>query len=645
MSKANYDASSITVLKGLEAVRTRPAMYIGDTDKKGLHHLAWEVLDNAVDEAMAGHCNQIQITLHNDGETLTVEDNGRGIPIDIHQDYQKEQKTALEVVLTVLHAGGKFNNDSYAGGSGGLHGVGVSCVNALSDKLTAVVWKDGGAYEQSFCRGNATTTCIRTGDSRKKGTAITFHADSQIFIRTIKFDEELLIRKCRETAFLNAGLKITFHSKKTGRNEVFQYAGGISDYVVYQTASKTGHYPTEPFFFKSAESDCTVQVAFQYTEDDDEVILSFANNIYTLDGGTHLSGFKTALTRTVNSFARSAGLLKQGDNNLSGDDVREGITAVISVRIPQPQFEGQTKAKLGSVEAESAVNSLFGEALVEFFEKNPSIAKMIIERACVSQKARESAKKHSDLIKRQSGLFKTSRLPGKLKDCASDNRAETELFIVEGDSAWGAAGFARDSKTQAVMPIRGKIINAEKNDMDSLMNNKEVQSLITAIGTGIALKNEDEFDIEKRRYDKIIFMTDADVDGSHIAILLLTFFYKFMRPLVSGGYIYIAQPPLYAVDDGKKNMTYCWTEDELEKAKIKTKSNKVTRFKGLGEMNANQLGPTTMHKATRRLVKVEIDDIGVADKVLSVLMGKNVSDRKAYIVEHSAEYSNLDGGL
>jgi DNA gyrase subunit B len=630
----NYDASSIQVLKGLEAVRMRPAMYIGDTDKRGLHHLVWEVLDNGCDEAMAGFCTHINVILHDNGETITLEDNGRGIPIDIHHEYKKEKKTALEVVLTVLHAGGKFDSKIIAGG---LHGVGVSCVNALSDSLVAKVWRDGGIYEQSYSKGKPLTECLRVADSRKHGTSITFHADNEIFTKTVKFDEDILIRKFRETAFLNAGLKISYTNKKTGRTEEFEYSGGIQDYILYLTSSKENPYPAPPFYFKGKNGgNVEVQVSFQYTEDDDEVLLSFANNIPTIDGGTHLSGFKTALTRIANQFARSLGVLKSNDSNLTGDDIREGITTVISVRLPQPQFEGQTKARLGSVEAESAVNALFGEALVEYFEKNPAIAKEIIERAMVSQKAREAAKKQSDLIKRKSFLGKSHRLPGKLKDCDSENRAETELFICEGDSAAGAAKDGRNARNQAILPIRGKIINAEKNDIESLLKNTEIQALIAAIGTGIALKNEDEFDIENRRYDKIILMTDADVDGSHIAALLLTFFYRFMRPLVLEGHIYLAQPPLFKVDINKK-LSYCWSKDEMTKFVNKYSNQKVrvTRFKGLGEMNADELAETTMDITSRRLVKVDVEDMGDVDKMLSTLMGRNVAPRKAYIIEHS----------
>ena len=633
MSKSNYDASSILVLKDLEHVRKRPAMYIGDTDKRGLHHLVWEVIDNSVDEAMAGFCTAINIKLFADGETVEVEDNGRGIPVDMHP----EGKTALEVVMTVLRSGGKFNNDSYAGGAGGLHGVGVSCVNALSESLTAEVCRDGGRWVQKYEQGIPVTACERTSNTYRQGTSITFKADKEIFTKTTRFDEEVIIRKAREIAFLNAGLKITFKNEKTGRQEMFQYDGGIKDYVSYLTSSKDGLYPTEPFYFK-AKNDIPVevQVAFQYTEDDEQVLLSFANNICTVDGGTHLSGFKTALTRVVNQFARSLNILKPSDSNLTGDDVRDGINTIISVRLPQPQFEGQTKAKLGSVDADSAVNTMFGEALTGYFEKIPAVAKQIVERALLSQRAREAAKQKSDSIKRKSFLGKSHRLPGKLKDCDSENRSETELFICEGDSAASAAKDGRNPRTQAILPIRGKIINAEKTDWESLLKNTEIMALINAIGTGIILKSEDEFVLENRRYDKIILMTDADVDGSHIASLLLTFFYRFMKPLIMNGNIYLAHPPLFRVESSK-NVEYCWSKEDMLKISSKSGNAKsrVLRFKGLGEMNADQLAETTMNIATRRLTRVDIEDIGDADKMLSTLMGKNVAERKAYIIEHS----------
>lgn len=626
-----YDASSIQVLKGLEAVRLRPAMYIGDTGKRGLHHLVWEVLDNSVDEAMAGHCDTIHITVENDGKTIVVEDNGRGIPVDEQVD---EKRSALEVVLTVLHAGGKFGGSGYTA-SGGLHGVGVSCVNALSDPLVAKVWRDGGAYEQTYKQGAPQTAVVRTGDSRKRGTSIQFKADNTIFTEGVRFEDNLLERRFRETAFLNGGLKIIFQNKSTGVNETYQYAGGISDYVEYLTDVQTGHYPSKPFFCEKTQDKTMVQVSFQYTESDNETLLSFANNINTHDGGTHLSGFKTALTRVVNAVGRKNGNLKDKDSNLNGDDIREGMTAIISVRLPQPQFEGQTKAKLGSPDMDGIVQTLFGEALNEFFEKNPAIVKMIVERAQLNQRAREAAKKSAETIKK-TGASKIFANAGKLKPCRSRDNNITELFIVEGDSAAGSAKDGRDSGYQAVLPIRGKIINAEKKDLLALLKNKEIESLVTAIGVGIQTSGSDtSFNLDDRKYSKVILMTDADVDGSHIATLLLTFFYRYMRPLVDAGHVYLVQPPLYRVDIGAKQH-YCWSEAERIKA-LASGSGKshVTRFKGLGEMDEIELGATTMFKGDRRLIQVSIEDAADADRMLSVLMGKDVSARKAHIIEHS----------
>lgn len=628
---STYDASSIQVLKGLAPVRLRPAMFIGDTGKRGLHHLVWECLDNSVDEAMAGHCDSIHITVENDGKTITIEDNGRGIPVDEQAD---ENRSALEVVLTVLHAGGKFGGSGYTA-AGGLHGVGVSCVNALSQQLVAKVWRDGGAYEQTYAQGVPQTKVIRTGDSRKRGTSIQFKADNTIFTESIRFDDNLLERRFRETAFLNGGLKIAFQNKSTGVNETYQYAGGISDYVQYLTDVQTGHYPSKPFFCEKIQDKTMVQVAFQYTENDNETLLSFANNINTHDGGTHLSGFKTALTRVVNAVGRKNGNLKDKDSNLNGDDIREGMTAVISVRLPQPQFEGQTKAKLGSPDMDGIVQTLFGEALNEFFEKNPAIIKMIVERAQLNQRAREAAKKSAETIKK-TGASKIFANAGKLKPCRSRDNNVTELFIVEGDSASGSAKDGRDSGYQAILPIRGKIINAEKKDLLTLLKNKEIESLVTVIGVGIQTSGSDtSFNLDDRRYSKVIIMTDADVDGSHITTLLLTFFYRYMRPLVEAGHIYLVKPPLYRVDVGAKQH-YCWSEEERIKA-LASGSGKthVTRFKGLGEMDEIELGATTMFKGDRRLIQVSIEDAADADRMLSVLMGKDVSARKAHIIEHS----------
>ena len=628
-----YDGTNIQVLKGLEAVRVRPAMYIGDTGKKGLHHLVWEILDNSVDEAMAGHCTEINVVVAKDGETISIEDNGRGIPVDMHPT---EKKSSLEVVLTILHAGGKFDGSGYEA-AGGLHGVGASCVNALSDSLIAEVWRDGGFYTQSYVRGVPKGKVTKDHDlgpkEKKNGTKITWHADPQIFKEGVKLDEATLLKRFKEVSFLNKGLKINFKSDATGTQEVIHAEGGIADYVKYLTEHRTGHYPAEPLYVETKTKLDTrpgtvqVQVALNYTTEDDETILSFANNINTVDGGTHTSGFKTALTRVVNQFGRSMGLLKEKDGNLSGDDVREGLTAIISVRLPQPEFVGQTKAKLGTVEIEGIVSITVMEMLTKFFDANAATIKKIVERAKIAQEARDAAKKQSAAIKRRSFLGNSTRLPGKLSDCRSERREICELFIVEGNSAAGSAKDGREPETQAVLPIRGKIINAEKHDMSALLKNQEIVSLILALGTGF----KDDFDIEKRRYDKIIIMADADDDGCHIATLLITFFYRFMRQLVLDGHVYLAQPPLFRVDKGK-DRKYCFDEKEMQ-AEVTRHGDgaKIVRFKGLGEMDAEELGETTMKIGNRHLIQLQVPDLGDAERMVSVLMGTNVQVRKEHI--------------
>lgn len=633
MSESSYGSQNIQVLKGLEAVRIRPAMYIGDTGNKGLHHLVWEILDNSVDEAMAGHCTEIKVVIDPDGETISVEDNGRGIPTDIHRG---EKKSALEVVMTVLHAGGKFDGSGYEA-SGGLHGVGASCVNALSDNLKAEVWREGGYYLQEYKIGVPQTAVKRVRDigrgEKKNGTKITWHADPQIFKGGVKLNEETLLKRFREVVFLNKGLKIIFENQATGRKEEFHAEGGIGDYVKYLTEHRTKPYPAEPLYAitkTKTETDKNVQVevALNYTEEDDETILSFANNINTIDGGTHTSGFKTAITRVVNQFARSTGMLKDSKPNLSGDDVREGLTAIISVRLPQPEFVGQTKAKLGTVEIEGIVSTTVSELLTSYFDKTPAVVKRIIERAIIAQEARDAAKKSANLIKRKAFLGMSHRLPGKLSDCNSNKREISELFIVEGNSAAGSAKDGRDSETQAILPIRGKIINTEKGDLGSVLKNTEIQSLIQAIGANF----KDDFNIDDRRYDKIIIMADADDDGCHIATLLITFFYRYMRQLVLDGHVYLAQPPLFKVQDGKKKH-YCWTPEEMSAKVLEVGSSaKVVRFKGLGEMDAEELAETTMNKINRRLIKLEVPDLGDAERVVSILMGSNAQARKEHIV-------------
>jgi len=636
---------TIQVLKGLEAVRLRPGMYIGGTDKKALHHILWEVFDNSVDEHMAKDhlgvpfCSQITVTIEEDGETITISDNGRGIPVTVHSEYVNEGITQLELALTKLHAGGKFTHDT---ATGGLHGVGVSCVNAVSDSLTATIHRDGGIFQQSFSKGIPTSKTTRVGDTKHHGTTISFHPDKEIFTDTIKYDEEIIINRLRESAMLNGGLSIKFVNKSTGRKENFLFQSGIADYVKYLASTKNGLYPSEPisgsgkYFHTQTNKTVEVSFAMQYGDDDAETIKVYANNIFNPDGGTHLSGFKTCLTRIINQYARNSGAIKEKSPNLSGDDIREGIICVVSVRIPQPQFESQTKVKLVSNEAESAVNTVVSEYLIDFFDKNPSIIAQIVKRAVTAQEAREAAKKTQEMIKRKSVLGKSYRLPGKLSDCNSEDKSRTELFLVEGDSAAGPAVNGRDAEYQAVLPLRGKIINAEKHDLASLLKNQEIQDLISAIGTGIQIGSEDnDFDLGKLRYDKIIILTDADVDGAHISTLILAFFYRLMPELINHGHVYLAKPPLYRVKSGKE-VHYAFTIEERDAIQSRLKGKaEITRFKGLGEMNFDELRDTTMDLRTRRLIKVEVPDKFEADTMLSVLMGNNIAARKEHIVEKS----------
>lgn len=698
---SQYNENSIQILESQEAVRTRPAMYIGDTGKKGLHHLVWEILDNSVDEHMAGHCTKIDVIVSKDNRSVTVIDNGRGIPVAVKQEDPKKRST-LEIVLTELHAGGKFGDDgSGYEASGGLHGVGASCVNFLSIRMDVEVCRDKKKYQLSFDRGIPASQVSEVGNSNLTGTKITFSPDFNIFGQfavedafrevlldefdidekfaecsgkwrkalidgpvdlsvfikcfgqmnyaddvytnaynswfshswnNIQFDEAVLVRRLRETAYLNGGLRICYKNEHSGTKEEFFFEGGIADYVNYLASSRTGVYPSKPFFFDNKSGKVNVQVAFQYSEDDEETIYTYANNIYTSDGGTHLSGFKTSITRVVNQFARSTGVLKEKEPNLTGEDIREGIVAIVSVRLPQPQFEGQTKGKLGSQEVEGVVNRLFSEAITEYFEKNPSIVKTIAERALRAAKARAAAKRASENIKRQGFLGRSGSLPGKLSDCNSEDAMSTELYIVEGDSAAGSCKGGRDPEYQAVMPIRGKIINPEKNDYAKLMQNEEVAAIISAVGTGI----KDEFNIKDLRYGKIVIMTDADDDGAHIATLLMTFFYRFMRPLITDGHLYIAKPPLYRVNY-KNEKNYIHTEAELEGYRKKYGDKiEVTRFKGLGEMDADELGTTTMEIGKRQIIKVNVEDVEEASRILNVLMGSNVGPRKEHIIEKSA---------
>ncbi|EXF27266.1 DNA gyrase subunit B [Finegoldia magna ALB8] len=631
-----YTADQITVLEGLEPVRVRPGMYIGSTDEKGLHHLVYEVVDNSIDEALAGVCDLIKVTIKKDN-SIIVEDDGSGIPVETHP---KTGKSTLETVLTVLHAGGKFSNDAYQY-SGGLHGVGVSCVNALSTYLIARVKRDGKMYEQRFEKGKTVTGLTVVKENvRGTGTTIEFLPDDTIF-ETLNFDRNVLAKRFREMAFLNKGVKIEFADERDGYKELFHYEGGIKSFVEYINKSKKP-LDHEVMYIEGEKDTTKVEIAMQYTESYNETIVSFTNNIKTVDGGTHVVGFKSALTRALNDYARNKNILKEKDDNLSGDDVREGITAVVSVKLNNPQFEGQTKGKLGNSEARTVVDSVVYEHLSFYFEENPKIVRTIIQKALASQKARLAARRARDLVRKKSVLDNTT-LPGKLADCQSSDIEYNEIFLVEGDSAGGSAKGGRDNKFQAILPLRGKILNVEKAHLERVLNSEEIKAMITAFGTGIG-KN---FDISKLRYGKIVIMTDADVDGAHIRTLLLTFLYRFMKPLVEKGHVYIAQPPLYGIIKGVKVMEYCYTEQELEEAleKYGERSNiKVQRYKGLGEMNAEQLWDTTMNPEHRVLIKVEIDgeDENELDNTFDVLMGDNVEPRREFIEQNAVYAQNID---
>ena len=634
--KREYTADQITVLEGLEPVRVRPGMYIGSTDEKGLHHLVYEVVDNSIDEALAGVCDLIKVTIKKDN-SIIVEDDGSGIPVETHP---KTGKSTLETVLTVLHAGGKFSNDAYQY-SGGLHGVGVSCVNALSTYLIARVKRDGKMYEQRFEKGKTVTelTVIKE-NVRGTGTSIEFMPDNTIF-ETLNFDKNVLAKRFKEMAFLNKGVKIEFADEREGYKELFHYEGGIKSFVEYINKSKKP-LDHEVMYIEGEKDTTKVEIAMQYTESYNETIVSFTNNIKTVDGGTHVVGFKSALTRALNDYARNKNILKEKDDNLSGDDVREGITAVVSVKLNNPQFEGQTKGKLGNSEARTVVDSVVYEHLSFYFEENPKIVKTIIQKALASQKARLAARRARDLVRKKSVLDNTT-LPGKLADCQSSDIEHNEIFLVEGDSAGGSAKGGRDNKFQAILPLRGKILNVEKAHLERVLNSEEIKAMITAFGTGIG-KN---FDISKLRYGKIVIMTDADVDGAHIRTLLLTFLYRFMKPLVERGHVYIAQPPLYGIIKGVKVMEYCYTDKELEEAleKYGERSNiKVQRYKGLGEMNAEQLWETTMNPEHRVLIKVQIDgeDENELDNTFDVLMGDNVEPRREFIEQNAVYAQNID---
>ena len=636
---SSYDASQIQVLEGLEAVRKRPGMYIGSTGPKGLHHLVYEVVDNSIDEALAGFCNHIEIEITTEG-AIRVTDNGRGIPTGIHP---KTGKSALETVMTVLHAGGKFGGGGYKV-SGGLHGVGVSVVNALSDWVEVTVWRDQKIHLQRYEKGapqGELKVSPNQEDSQKTGTSVHFFPDATIFTDTIEFEYSILASRLKELAYLNAGVRITFTDNREDepREEVYFYEGGIKEYVAYMTREKDALH--QDILYVSAEkNNVTVEVALQWCVDAfSDNLLGFANNIRTVDGGTHLEGLKTVLTRTMNSFARKRNKLKDQDKNLSGENIREGLTAVISVKVPEPEFEGQTKTKLGNTEVRGIVDSLVGEVLNEYLEFNLNVGDSIIEKAIQSFKAAEAARRARDLVRRKSVLESTT-LPGKLADCSSRDPAESEIYLVEGDSAGGSAKQGRDRQFQAILPLRGKILNIEKTDDAKIYKNNEIQSMITALGLGI--KGE-EFNADNLRYHRIVIMTDADVDGAHIRTLLLTFFYRYQRDLVDQGYIYIACPPLYKLERGR-NHYYCYSDRDLQQKIAEFPANAnytIQRFKGLGEMMPQQLWDTTMNPETRMMKQVEIESAAEADRIFTVLMGDRVAPRREFI-ETNAPKLNLD---
>ena len=632
----NYGAEQIQILEGLEAVRKRPGMYIGSTSSKGLHHLVYEIVENAVDEALAGFCSAITVTVNKDN-SITVVDNGRGIPVDIQK---KAGRPAVEVVFTILHAGGKFGGGGYKV-SGGLHGVGASVVNALSEWLEVVVYKDGKEYKQRYERGKVMHDLQMIGDTEKNGTKVTFKPDPEIFEETI-YDFEILKERLRETAFLTKGLKIILidDREEPAVERIFHYEGGIKEYVEYLNRPHDVLYP-DIIYCEGTKDDVYVEVAMQHNSSYTENCYSFVNNIITPEGGTHLMGFRSALTKTFNDYARKNKLLKDNEPNLSGEDIREGLTTIISIKIGEPQFEGQTKQKLGNSEARGAVDTIVSERLMVFLEQNPAVGKMIAEKAVLAQRARDAARKARDLTRRKTAL-ETMSLPGKLADCSDKDPANCEIYIVEGDSAGGSAKTARARATQAILPLRGKILNVEKSRLDKILVNNEIKAMITAFGTGI----HDDFDISKLRYHKIIIMTDADVDGAHIATLLLTFLYRFMPELIKQGYVYLAQPPLYKVEKNRK-VWYAYSDTELNNILNeigRDQNNRIQRYKGLGEMDAEQLWETTMDPERRILLKVTMDDAKLAslNDTFTTLMGDKVEPRREFIETHAKYVRNLD---
>ncbi|MHB9144028.1 MAG: DNA topoisomerase (ATP-hydrolyzing) subunit B [Symbiobacteriia bacterium] len=622
-----YTASQIQVLEGLEAVRLRPGMYIGSTSEKGLHHLLWEVVDNAVDEALAGFCDTVVVTVHRDG-SASVQDNGRGFPVDIHP---QTGRPAVETVLTVLHAGGKFGGGGYKV-SGGLHGVGASVVNALSAWMQVDVYRDGGHFRQRFERGKPAGDLQRLEDSDRHGSTVSFLPDDEI-LETIIFDFDTIAQRLRELAFLNKGLRIHLVDKRTGHEMIFHFDGGIRSFVLHLNRNKDVVH-AQPIYFETEKDGNYVEVAMQYHDGYTQSIYSFANSIWTQEGGTHEAGFKAALTRIVNEYGRKQNLLKENEVNLGGDDILEGLTAILNVKVPDPQFEGQTKTKLNNSDIRGIVAAVVADKLATFLEENPSIGKRIVEKSVMASRAREAARKARELTRRKNALEVTA-LPGKLTDCSSRDPVESELFLVEGDSAGGSAKQGRERRTQAILPLRGKIINVEKARLDRILAHEEVRTIITALGTGIG----EDFDLTKARYHKIVLMTDADVDGSHIRTLLLTFFYRYMLPLIQGGYVYIAQPPLYKVAQGKTSR-YAYSDGERDRILSElnpTPKPAIQRYKGLGEMNAEQLFDTTMSPATRTLLQVTLEDGAAAEEMFTVLMGDKVEPRRDFIQAHATE--------
>jgi len=629
-----YGAEQIQVLEGLEAVRKRPGMYIGSTSGKGLHHLVWEIVDNSIDEALAGYCDEINVVIEKDN-SITVKDNGRGIPVGIQE---KMGRPAVEVIMTVLHAGGKFGGGGYKV-SGGLHGVGASVVNALSTVLEVYVHLDGQIHYQKYERGVPAADLKVIGTTDMTGTITHFKPDAEIFTETLEYDYDTLATRLRELAFLNRAIKITIEDKRVeNKHNEYYYEGGIKSYVEHLNRTKEVIHE-EPIYIDGARDGISVEVALQYNEGYTESIYSFANNIHTYEGGTHEFGFKTALTRVINDYARKNGIFKDNDTNLSGEDVREGLTAIISIKHPDPQFEGQTKTKLGNSEVRTITDAVFASHLEKFLLENPTVAKKVIDKGLMAARARLAAKKARELTRRKSAL-EVSSLPGKLADCSSKDPAESEIYIVEGDSAGGSAKQGRDRHFQAILPLRGKILNVEKARLDRILSNNEVRAMITAIGTGIG----EDFDIAKARYHKIVIMTDADVDGAHIRTLLLTFFYRFMRKILEAGYVYIAQPPLYKVQQGKR-IEYAYNDKELEKIFAELPSApkpNIQRYKGLGEMNPEQLWETTMDPSVRSMLQVSLEDAIEADETFEMLMGEKVEPRRIFIETNAKYVKNLD---